>query len=443
MSLPRPWFYCSLTVCSLLLSVVASAQVGRVELGAAASQADLTMGCLYPMTERAAIYGQDSIAGIQIALGELQAQREAGQQVPRLRVIIDDDQSKASYGVGLAKNFIHQDGVQVLCGMVSSGVGLAVSQLAKREKVLMIGTDHASSRMTLENGHPYYFRVTNDTWTSMAAGARYLQALQQQTGWKRLAFIGPDYEYGHVSRDDLHEAFAQLGVKFEDVTELWPRLYEPDYSAYIAALEQAKPDIIVSALWGGDFQAFVKQAASTRLFATSRLANFDTGGNYDFLVSLGDQALPGLILSARHHNNWPDTPRNRSFVERFQAINGRYPTYAAEGAYTGVMVLAKAYEKALGSVDSQELIRALEGLEIALPEDPPGFVSRIDPQTHQIQQTQAIGIPVLNNDYPPAKVMLGNWVVYSAQELQQNSATIKRRMNAESPNSKKSRPESP
>lgn len=443
MSLPRPWFHCALALGGLLLSVVASAQVGRVELGAAASQADLTMGCLYPMTERAAIYGQDSIAGIQIALGELQAQREAGQQVPRLRVIIDDDQSKASYGVGLAKNFIHQDGVQVLCGMVSSGVGLAVSQLAKREKVLMIGTDHASSRMTLENGHPYYFRVTNDTWTSMAAGARYLQALQQQTGWKRLAFIGPDYEYGHVSRDDLHEAFAQLGVKFEDVTELWPRLYEPDYSAYIAALEQARPDIIVSALWGGDFHAFVKQAAGTQLFATSRLANFDTGGNYDFLVSLGDKAPPGLILSARHHNNWPDTPRNRSFVERFQALNGRYPTYAAQGAYTGVMVLAKAYEKAAGSTDTQALIRALEGLEIALPEDPPGFVSRIDPHTHQIQQTQAIGTPVLDNDYPPAKVMLGNWAVYSAQELQQSSATLQRRMAAEKPDSKNSRPESP
>ncbi|MOA45930.1 hypothetical protein D3C78_1683780 [compost metagenome] len=107
------------------------------------------------------------------------------------------------------------------------------------------------------------------------------------------------------------------------------------------------------------------------------------------------------------------------------------------------MVLAKAYEKALGSVDAPDLIRALEGLEIALPEDPPGFVSWIDPLTHQIQQTQAIGTPVLNNDYPPAKVMLGNWVVYSAQELQQNSATIKRRMSAESPDSKKSRPESP
>lgn len=429
----RLWAYCLLTLSGLLVSVSASAEVGRLELGVPASQADLTMGCLYPMTERAAIYGHDSILGIQVALNELQARRVAGEPVPRVRVIVDDDQSKASYGVSLAKSYIHKDGVQVLCGMVSSGVALAVSQLARQEKVLMIGTDHASSRMTLENGHPYYFRVTNDTWTSMAAGARYLQALQKKTGWKRLAFIGPDYEYGHVSRDDLHEALNQLGVKFEDVIELWPRLYEPDYSPYIAALEQAKPDIIVSAIWGGDFHAFVKQAVGSRLLETSRLANFDTGANYDFLVSLGNKAPAGLILSARHHNNWPDTERNRSFVERFHRLSGRYPTYAAQGAYTGVMVMAKAYEKTGGVTDTQALIHALEGLEIALPEDPPGTFSRIDPVTHQIQQSQAIGTPVSNTDYPPAQLMLGDWSVYSAQELQLDSATLKRRLAARKP----------
>ena len=91
---------------------------------------------------------------------------------------------------------------------------------------------------------------------------------------------------------------------------------------------------------------FADVSGSTRLFETSRLANFDTGGNYDFLVSLGDKAPPGLMLSARHHNNWPQTARNRSFVERFHSLTGRYPTYAAEGAYTGVMVLAAASQKA-------------------------------------------------------------------------------------------------
>ena len=426
MQLPFSHLPIVVALSGLLLAYAGSVQAGRVELGAPAAQAELTLGCLYPMTERAAIYGQDSIAGIQVALSELQARREAGEAVAQMRVIIDDDQSKASYGVSLARSFIRKDGVQVLCGMVSSGVALAVSQLARDEKVLMIGTDHASSRMTLESGHRYYFRVTNDTWTSMAAGAHYLKALQAKSGWKRLAFIGPDYEYGHVSRDDLHEALRQLGVQFDDVTELWPRLYEPDYSAYIAALEQARPDIIVSALWGGDFHAFVKQAAGTRLFETSRLANFDTGGNYDFLVALGDKAPPGLILSARHHNNWPPTARNRAFVERFHSLTGRYPTYAAEGAYTGVMVLAAASQKA-GATDTESLVTALEGLEIALPEDPAGFVSRIDPLTHQILQTQAVGTPVRNSDYPPAQLMLGEWSVYSAQDLLPDPAVRARR----------------
>lgn len=433
MQLPFSHLPIVVALSGLLLAYAGSVQAGRVELGAPVAQAELTLGCLYPMTERAAIYGQDSIAGIQVALSELQTRREAGEAIPQMRVIIDDDQSKASYGVSLARSFIRKDGVQVLCGMVSSGVALAVSQLARDEKVLMIGTDHASSRMTLESGHRYYFRVTNDTWTSMAAGAHYLKALQAKSGWKRLAFIGPDYEYGHVSRDDLHEALRQLGVQFDDVTELWPRLYEPDYSAYIAALEQARPDIIVSALWGGDFHAFVKQAAGTRLFETSRLANFDTGGNYDFLVALGDKAPPGLILSARHHNNWPQTARNRSFVERFHNLTGRYPTYAAEGAYTGVMVLAAASQKA-GATDTESLVTALEGLEIALPEDPPGFVSRIDPLTHQIQQTQAVGTPVRNSDYPPAQLMLGEWSVYSAQDLLPDPAVRARRQAAQTAN---------
>lgn len=421
-----------LVIGSLLLvaAQVPCALAARVELGAAAEQADIRMGCLYPMTGRATVYGQDSIAGIDIALRELAAEAAAGLPRPKLRVIVDDDLSKASYGVRLAEDFIRKDGVQVLCGMVSSGVAHAVSQVALRERIIMIGTDHASSRMTIENGHRYYFRVTNDSWTSMAAGARYLRDLQRQTGWRRLAFIGPDYDYGHVSRDDFHEALRQIGVEFESVAELWPKLYEPDYSSYIAALEQAQPEVVVTSLWGGDFHAFVKQAASTRLFENSRLANFDTGGNYDFLASLGEQAPPRLILSARHHNNWPDTARNRAFVREFQQRHGRYPTYAAQGAYAGVMALALAYAKAGGARDTEALVDALEGLEIPLPEDPDGYVSRIDPLTHQILQAQAVGVPRPDSSFAPSRLMLGDWAVYSAEELRPPAELVRLRREA-------------
>lgn len=427
----RPVFGCITIFAALFaLCTVNPALAERFELGASPQEADAVVGCLYPMTGRSATYGRDSIAGIQIALQDLAAEAASGLPAPKLRVIADDPRSKASYAVRLAQDFITRDKTRFFCGIVSSGVAHAVSDLAQREKIIMVGTDHASSRLSIEAGHDYYFRVTNDSWTSMAAGARYLRDLQAKTGWRKLAFIGPDYDYGHVSWTDLQLALEELGVEYESVADLWPKLYEPDYSIYINALQTAKPDIVVTALWGGDFIAFIKQAATTRFFETTRLANFDTGANYDVMMALGDQPYPGLILSARHHNNWPETGRNKRFVTQFHEMTGRYPTYAAEGAYTGIMAIARAIEKAGGADDDRALISALEGLQLALPEDPPGFASYIDPDTHQIVQAQAVGTVVHNEDFPPSKLMVGNWAIYDAEDLKPSKEMVKHRRDA-------------
>jgi branched-chain amino acid transport system substrate-binding protein len=410
-------------VVPLLHALPDAPPVGRVELGAPAPQADATVACMYPMTGRSASYGRDSIVGIRLALEELAQDPDA----PRLRVIVDDSRSKASFAVRMAEDFLSQDDANILCGMVSSGVGMAVSRLARQQQVIMVGTDHASSRAALEEGHDYYFRVSSDTWTSHAAGARYLKDLQARTGWRKLAFLGPDYEYGRVAWRDLKQALAQHEVSFERTGTFWPRLYEPDYSLYIQSLLESPPDVLVVALWGGDFTAFLEQARTTRLFEQMRVANFDTGGDYETLVALGDDPPPGVILSARHHVNWPDTELNRSFVTRFHAMSGRYPSYSAQGAYAGVLAIASALRKAGDVTDTRAMIAALEGLEIRLPKDPHGFTSYIDPQTHQIVQAQAIGTPVPNDRFPPASVLLGNWQVYDAESLKPSAALIRER----------------
>lgn len=388
----------------------------RVELGASAAEADVVVGCMFPMTGRSAIYGQDSVGGIKVALERIASETGRG-RAPRLRVIVDDYGSKVSNALRLADDYVRRDRARFLCGVVSSGVGQAVSRLAAGRDVIFVGTDHASSRLTIEGFHDHYFRVSNDTYASMAAGARYLADLQRRAPWKRLAFLGSDYDYGHVTLRDLRDALDRQGVKYVPAGEFWPRLYEPDYSAYIRAIRAERPDVLVVALWGADFIAFLKQAAATDLFQHVRLANFDTGGNYDVMVALGDRPPPGLILSARHHNNWPDTPLNRSFVEAFHRIEGRYPTYAAEGAYSGIVAIAEAIRIAGGARDTGRLVKALEGLHLQLPEDPPGFASYIDPQTHQIAQYQAVGEVVPEGRFPPARVMLGNWVAYEPEEL--------------------------
>src|SRR5574340_1273850 len=402
-----------------LLLLAARVALARSELGAPAQIADVTVGCMFPLSGRGGLYGRDSAVGIEMALDEIAAR---GEGYPRIRVLMEDSKSRPSLGVQIAQRFIDHDNVNFLCGIVSSAVAMAVTEISRARKVVFIGTDHASSRLTEEAFHKYYFRVSNDGFQSMDAGGRYLRELQAKTGWRRIAFIGPDYEYGYRAWSDLRGVLDGLGVKYEVVAELWPKLFEADYAAYIAALIEARPDIVVNGHWGGDLVAFIKQAKTLGLFDKVRFCNFDAGGNYEVMAELGEEMPRGLILSARHHNNWPKTELNARFVNEFRERAGRYPSYAAEGAYAGILAIAEAVRKAGGVRSQERLIAALEGMRLKLPEDPDGFTSTIDPATHQIQQVVAIGEVVADDRYPPARAMLDNWKVYYPRKPAQRPA---------------------
>jgi branched-chain amino acid transport system substrate-binding protein len=328
----------------------------------------------------------------------------------------------------VAERYVTEDKVHFLLGVVSSGGGLALPEGAKQNKVIFIGTDHAATELTLDNFQPYYFRVSNNTFQSMTAGALYLKELQKTKPWKTIAYIGPDYAYGHSQLEEIQYNLKRFGVEFQLVSKYLPKLYEPDYTSYITSIIKDKPDILVSGFWGGDTVAFIKQAKAYGLFEKMTYFHPDAGGNYEVMSALEGELPAGLILSARHHNNWPDTEANRKYVAEFKRRTGRYPTYAAEGAYAGIYAIAKAVEK-VGTPDNTEaLIKALEGLQIKLPEDPEGFTSFIDPQTHQIVQVQAIGLSQANDKFPPAKMMLGDWKIYKAEDLMPPKELIEKKM---------------
>ena len=111
----------------------------------------------------------------------------------------------------------------------------------------------------------------------MAAGALWLAKAQEARGWRTIAFIGPDYEYGRGMWADLRSKLDELGVKYEVVGDLWPKLYEPDFALYISELKRLKPDVIVNGQWGGDFVAFVRQASALGLFG-NRFSRISTQG---------------------------------------------------------------------------------------------------------------------------------------------------------------------
>lgn len=374
----------------------------------------IKIGALYTMTGRGGQYGKDSEVAIKMAVDEENVKGLPGGA--KLEVIITDDKNP-QYAVSVAKRYITDEKCKFLFGIISSAIGLAVTEVSKQQKVIFMGTDHAATDLTANAFQKYYFRSSNNTFQSMYAGAMYLAEMK---GWKKIAYIGPDYTYGRDQWMEVKWGLDKLGIKYEVVGEWWPKLYEPDYTSYITAIQKAAPDILIAGFWGGDTVSFIKQAKPYGLFGKMKYFHPDAGGNYEAMAGLGADMPEGLIMSARHHLNWPDTPTNKAYVDKFYKAAGRYPSYAAEGAYIGIKLIAEAIRKVGNADDTEALVKALEGMKIQCPEDPQGFTSYIDPKTHQIVQVQAIGTTVKNAKCPPAKYMLGNFKIYPAEKLWPN-----------------------
>ncbi|HEU5359640.1 MAG TPA: ABC transporter substrate-binding protein [Candidatus Deferrimicrobiaceae bacterium] len=392
------------------LAVVLVLAMGMAEAASAAEK--IVIGAMYPMTGRAGRYGIDSVSGAEIAADEINA--KGGVNGRMIDLIFTDSKANPAYAVKVAKRYITEDKVNFLMGVVSSAVGLAVTEVSKENKMIFVGTDHASTKLTMEKFQPYYFRVSNNTYQSAAAAALYAK---DKKDWKKYYVIGPDYEYGHRTWEDFWMLLQRTRKDVQLVGQAWPKLFEPDYTPYITAILNAKPDVLVTTFWGGDTVAFIKQALPYKLFDKMKFFNYDGGGNYELLEAMPNTLPKGLVLSSRHHLNWPDTKENRDFVNKYKAKTGRFPSYAAEGAYAGVYFIAEAVRQAGTAEDAEKLVSVMETMKIRLPEDPEGFTSYMRPIDHQIVQVQAIGETVPNNKYPPATMMLGNFKVYKAEDI--------------------------
>ena len=90
-----------------------------------------------------------------------------------------------------------------------------------------------------------------------------------------------------------------------------------------------------------------------------------------------DQLIVSLMTTCIFSIHILMTSKNKEFVKKFHKLTGRYPSYAAEGAYAGIYAVAYAVKKVGNPDDAGKLIKALEGLKIKLPEDPEGFTSYI------------------------------------------------------------------
>jgi len=365
----------------------------------------IKLGGMLPLSGRASDLGIGCKQGAELAVKEINS--KGGVLGRSLELLMADSKANVQELVSLSKRYIQKDQVNFLFGVVSSGGTLAVAEVAKQEKVIFMDTVASTDTLTKEKWNRYTFRA--GTCNSQEANSLALYTAQKHKNLTRFYNIGPDYEYGRTMWDLFKTKVKEANPKAEFVGEQWPKLFVPDYTPYINAILQAKPDAVFCSLWGGDLVAFIKQAKPYGVFEKMKWV-IATGGDITVAKALGKDMPTGLIVDQRYYFNWPATKRNEEFVKAYRAAYNDYPSaWAAEG-YDGVYFLAEAVRRA-GSLDADKVIAALEGLTLDLPRGK----ATLRKEDHQLSSDFMVGETVFEKEYPFA--IVGNTEVFPADKV--------------------------
>jgi branched-chain amino acid transport system substrate-binding protein len=299
--------------------------------------------------------------GWQMALEEINA--AGGVNGRKLEVVSREDGGTPGEAVRVAEELISRERVTLLMGTFASHVGLAVSNLAARRKVVFIAAEPLTDKIVWENGNRYTFRLRPSTYMQVAMLVPEAARLKK----RRWAIVYPNYEYGQSATDSFKQllAAAQPGVAF--VAEQAPPLGKIDAGAVVQALADAKPDALFSSLFAADLQKFVREGNLRGLFRDIPVFNL-LGGEPEYLDTLKDETPEGWWVTGYPWREI-DTPEHRVFLAAYRARWQDYPRLGSVVGYVAMHTAANALRKA-NSTNSEHLVAALKGLRMGTPFGP-------------------------------------------------------------------------
>ena len=353
-------------------------------------------------TGPAAVLGEPSYKGLMLAVDEISAQGGLlGKR--KIEVLKADEAAGTDANVKELRRMKLSEKIDLFTGVISSGNTPALGPVAEELKCLTIFTDGCTDFLfdkAVPNPH-YIFRITN---IQSADGVTCAVATAMK--WpevRKIAHIHPDYAYGRNAFDHFKIAIEKLVPGTKVVYEGFPKLFTTDFTTHITNIIAAKPDLLVSSVWGGDYVAFYKQALRYDVFKQMKFASMIALAVAPHAI--GKDHPEGIIggCHANYHFTNPTGdkwPLNAQFVKKYHDKWKEYPNFQSEGAYTTMYLLKDAVEKANklagGWPGDDAIITLLEGMMHA---GPAGYLY-IRPDNHQGYKDAVTGFSWNSPEYP-------------------------------------------
>ncbi len=322
------------------------------------------IGFIAPLTGPVAPEGISMQRGFDLAIETLNA--NGGIAGHKVEVVTQDSQAIPAVAGTVAKKFIQEAKVDLILGTITGDEEDVVSALCAAANVPVLFPEHG-----------FWHQYCNSSTVLMGENSFGLNAplvpfIAEKFG-KKFFLIGSDFSCPHAYLGVAKGYMKQAGVTVVD--EVYAPLGTADWSSMIAKIKSANPDVIYSAVVGGDAIAFVKQAENLGVLPGAHL----TGDTLqaEFYPPMGS-AVDGQYACVRYSEDI-QTAADKAFIAAYNKKCGAGPIpLVATTAYYSLDFVKAAVEKA-GTYDRKAVFDAFKGLEVEtiLSDNP----IRIDPVT--------------------------------------------------------------
>jgi branched-chain amino acid transport system substrate-binding protein len=326
-------------------------------------QEPVKLGFAYVFSGRLAHYGFGAKQGAELAMDEIN--RAGGILGRRVIGVYEDTQLKPRVGVKAVRKLVIQDKVDVVLGIVSSGVVSAVAPVMNELRTPLIDTLAMTPDITGKICNPYTFRISQNGPQNLKGAA----ILASQTKARTWSTLGPDYLFGYQCWEYFQKYLGKIrpDVRFLGKEKIaFAHVTTMDFKPYIKKVMDSNPDGILVSLYGGNLVDFVRQSTAMGVFKKMPVVILNLAYSADVMLGLGIDMPKGLWLGGLYWFQGNSTPANEKFVKAYLSRFRVFPDYNAQGAYSGVKAYAAACELA-GTTNKEAVAKALEGITLDLP----------------------------------------------------------------------------
>src|SRR5256714_13540632 len=209
----------------LALTVLVVAVAALAAGPSLAQKGPIKIGMLVPQSGPLAANGKDMINGFELFFEE-NKYRLAGREI---KFIVEDDEGKPATGLTKIRGLVEGQGVHLVTGPVSAGIGYAVAPYIDGKKVPALFPIVAADDLTQRKRSPYIVRVG---WASSQPSHPFGKWVYDNLKYKRIAVIGYDFAFGWEVVAGFQRTFEEAGG--QSVQKLWPPLGTADFSPYVS-----------------------------------------------------------------------------------------------------------------------------------------------------------------------------------------------------------------